>query len=58
MRKRFMVDDFFFMEDDKILEKNNSSNPKQRNIFNAVHDWVKKYAKYKGVSIKLVYSFH
>ena len=33
-----MVDDFFFMEDDKILEKNNSSNPKQRNIFNAVHD--------------------
>ena len=50
-----MVDDFFFMEDDKILD---SPNPRQRGIFNAVHEWVKKYAKYKGVSIKLVYLFH
>lgn len=38
MRKRFMVDDFFFMEDDKILEKTNSPNPRQRDIFNAVHE--------------------
>ena len=57
MRKRFMVNDFFFMEDDKILEKTNSPNPRQRDIFYAVHEWVKKYAKYKGISIKLVYSF-
>ena len=53
-----MVNDFFFMEDDKILEKTNSPNPRQRDIFNAVHEWVKKYAKYKEVSIKLIYSFH
>ena len=33
-----MVNDFFFMEDDKILEKNNSPNPRQRDIFNAVHE--------------------
>ena len=42
------------MRDDEILGSVNSLNSKQRNVFNVVHNWVKEYAKHKGINAKPV----
>ena len=39
------------MGDDEILESINSPNSKQRDVFNAVHNWTKEYAKHKGINV-------
>ena len=45
------------MADDKILERINSLNSKQRDVSNIVHNWAKEYAKHKGVNVKPVQIF-
>ena len=42
------------MRDDEILGSVNSLNSKQRNVFNVVNNWVKEYAKHKGINAKPV----
>ena len=42
--------------DDEILESRNSLNSKQRDAVNIVHNWVKEYAKHKGVNVNIFLS--
>ena len=57
--RNFAIPNFMprIVADDEIVENINFLNSKQRDVFSIVHNWVKEYAKHKGVNVKAVHIF-